>query len=368
MRHAKLQLDTKSDFELTFYIRRSRRSVTFEIRVDGLPPAKGAHQSPLSVGHKHVERGRLLLEGLANVLPAAFEPLRCAVSLELTLYSPVRCPPGDALNFLGGVADVLQRKDRRVAGYLGPLMQHALYHDDRQVRRVRFDQRAAPEFSYVVRVRAIGTQVLRLDFLPRRRNPAVARGRPIAKTAELCVAFANASEPQAYDSFLEWSVNNGAITKSAAHRIRLDAVRVQAAEIEVLTQANELRKAVRSILASKHVDQEALEVVTMARRRCAMHEALVITNGLLTPRCDPGAGDPALPLCAITRSLVGLFGSDLRARVRHCADERCGRLFIDLSQNHSRRWCDMSACGNRAKQKRHRSRMEQRNRAESSLP
>lgn len=41
-------------------------------------------------------------------------------------------------------------------------------------------------------------------------------------------------------------------------------------------------------------------------------------------------------------------------RVRECrGDDGCGWLFLDTSKNGSRRWCDMSTCGNRAKARRH---------------
>lgn len=42
-----------------------------------------------------------------------------------------------------------------------------------------------------------------------------------------------------------------------------------------------------------------------------------------------------------------------RARVRACANPECRWMFIDASRNGSRRWCDMAACGNRAKAQRH---------------
>ena len=42
------------------------------------------------------------------------------------------------------------------------------------------------------------------------------------------------------------------------------------------------------------------------------------------------------------------------ARVRRCADHRCGRVFQDETRNGGRRWCDMATCGNRAKAARHR--------------
>jgi predicted RNA-binding Zn ribbon-like protein len=42
------------------------------------------------------------------------------------------------------------------------------------------------------------------------------------------------------------------------------------------------------------------------------------------------------------------------AHLRNCNGDNCGWLFIDSSKNHSRRWCDMRDCGNRAKIRRHR--------------
>ena len=49
-----------------------------------------------------------------------------------------------------------------------------------------------------------------------------------------------------------------------------------------------------------------------------------------------------------------LAGADLGPAARRC--EGCGRLFLDGSRNHSRRWCDMQACGNRVKVRRYRAR------------
>ena len=39
--------------------------------------------------------------------------------------------------------------------------------------------------------------------------------------------------------------------------------------------------------------------------------------------------------------------------LHECAGEDCGWLFLDTSKNHSRRWCDMKSCGNRAKVGKH---------------
>ena len=48
------------------------------------------------------------------------------------------------------------------------------------------------------------------------------------------------------------------------------------------------------------------------------------------------------------------------ARVRRCADQRCGRVFLDETRNSARRWCDMATCGNRAKAARHRGKLQGR--------
>ena len=45
-------------------------------------------------------------------------------------------------------------------------------------------------------------------------------------------------------------------------------------------------------------------------------------------------------------------------RVRECSGDTCSWLFLDRSRNRSRRWCDMADCGNRAKARRHYSRLK----------
>jgi predicted RNA-binding Zn ribbon-like protein len=47
-----------------------------------------------------------------------------------------------------------------------------------------------------------------------------------------------------------------------------------------------------------------------------------------------------------------LVGPQLQ-RVHMCANPECGWLFLDNSKSGNRRWCSMSACGNRAKAHRH---------------
>ena len=55
----------------------------------------------------------------------------------------------------------------------------------------------------------------------------------------------------------------------------------------------------------------------------------------------------------IIKSAADLLVSPELKRVKQCADDACGWLFMDKSRNNSRRWCSMKDCGNRAKAHRH---------------
>jgi predicted RNA-binding Zn ribbon-like protein len=65
-----------------------------------------------------------------------------------------------------------------------------------------------------------------------------------------------------------------------------------------------------------------------------------------------GVSTPAL-LAPVLWSAAELLLSRKDRRIRQCANEKCRFLFIDESKNGTRRWCDMSSCGNRAKAHRH---------------
>jgi predicted RNA-binding Zn ribbon-like protein len=59
-------------------------------------------------------------------------------------------------------------------------------------------------------------------------------------------------------------------------------------------------------------------------------------------------GDLMLPLLEVVR---------LRDRLRICGNPYCRLVFLDLSKNRSRRWCDDGGCGNRDRVRRYRSRL-----------
>jgi predicted RNA-binding Zn ribbon-like protein len=74
----------------------------------------------------------------------------------------------------------------------------------------------------------------------------------------------------------------------------------------------------------------------------------------------PGGWDIGTPapsasvlLAPVLWSAADLLVGNQLGRVRQCANPDCGWLFLDNSKSGNRRWCSMSACGNRAKAHRH---------------
>jgi predicted RNA-binding Zn ribbon-like protein len=87
-----------------------------------------------------------------------------------------------------------------------------------------------------------------------------------------------------------------------------------------------------------------------ARQRVAPHE----DHYEWTWEVNPLTMD--LMLGPLARSAADLLVSADLERVRECAGDNCSWLFIDQTRNHSRVWCDMKSCGNRAKVRRFRQR------------
>ncbi len=60
-------------------------------------------------------------------------------------------------------------------------------------------------------------------------------------------------------------------------------------------------------------------------------------------------GNAGALLVALAREAVHLFGTEAVNHIRQCQSPTCTLYFIDTSRKGDRRWCSMSACGNKAK-------------------
>lgn len=87
-------------------------------------------------------------------------------------------------------------------------------------------------------------------------------------------------------------------------------------------------------------------VAALARQRIVHHGQSVAWQWT----DDAGIADRILG--PVARSAAEVLASADLGRVRRCAEPGCGWFFFDLTRNHTRRWCNMARCGNRAKARR----------------
>lgn len=186
----------------------------------------------------------------------------------------------------------------------------------------------------------------------------------------LCLDFTNTVSARGFDGasdrlmtysdLVEWSERVGAISGEMAAAL-LDQARLRPVEAEhVLQQAGELREALYRIFITQTEgvfpasgDLERLNAA-VGKAMCHLRLQPGQSCCVWTWESDMQALDQML--WPIVRSAADLLTTGDMSRVRQCAGDRCGWLFIDNSKNHSRRWCDMKECGNVAKVRRHRRR------------
>lgn len=188
-----------------------------------------------------------------------------------------------------------------------------------------------------------------------------------------------------YGSAVEWARRAEVLSETQAETLLARAHAHPAEEVEALGRIIALREAVYHIfsaVAHRRPPQPAdLERLNAELAEASTHLRLVAAVGPEAGEGIPGEGIPgeealteleAAPrfewtwdgvedhltslLWPVARAATTLLSSPELARVRECAGDPCGWVFLDLSKNASRRWCDMADCGNRAKARRYRAR------------
>ncbi len=163
-----------------------------------------------------------------------------------------------------------------------------------------------------------------------------------------------------YEDLLAWGEAAAALTAREARQLKAEAAGKPREAARVLSRATTLRERLHRLFAAvavgARVDPADLETLNAAYRGVLAHRQLVDAGEGIAWRWDD---TPALErvLWPVLLAAVDLATSDRLSRVRECGGERCGWLFLDETKNRSRRWCEMSVCGNRAKARRHYDRL-----------
>ncbi|WP_433496705.1 CGNR zinc finger domain-containing protein [Sphaerimonospora sp. CA-214678] len=92
--------------------------------------------------------------------------------------------------------------------------------------------------------------------------------------------------------------------------------------------------------------------------QAASHPSLTPVIGSGGNRRWSGTASGSHLLATVARDAIDLFTGALARRIRTCADEECGLIYVDTSRPGRRRWCSMEHCGNRHKVRALRARQD----------
>jgi predicted RNA-binding Zn ribbon-like protein len=175
------------------------------------------------------------------------------------------------------------------------------------------------------------------------------RARPISERVDLI---------NNYEDLIDWARQSTILTPGEGAGLTEQARRHPRAAAEALGEALTLREALYRIFSARAAGLPApagdLRTANRAVGRAMAKAGLVTSASGRFQWAWPGSA-PGLDRVTwwIARSAAELLTSRQLAAVRECAGYDCGWLFLDVTKNRSRRWCDMTTCGNRAKGRRH---------------
>jgi predicted RNA-binding Zn ribbon-like protein len=162
-----------------------------------------------------------------------------------------------------------------------------------------------------------------------------------------------------YAALVEWARGAGIVSGGVAAELRRHAEAHAREADRVVANARELRETLHALFSAVAEDKAPAPslLAALAGHLGAGYARarLVFQDGTL--QWAPGPVAALEDICReVARAAARLVGSGSLAHVRACAAEDCRWWFVDDTRNHSRRWCEMKTCGNRAKLRRFRAR------------
>jgi predicted RNA-binding Zn ribbon-like protein len=161
-----------------------------------------------------------------------------------------------------------------------------------------------------------------------------------------------------YEDLVSWALDYSLLSSDEFRHLIDDAHRLPAEATKALQNAIALREAIYRIFSAIAHDSQP-EGEDLKVLKGIWEQAISVGEIVPQERGYAWAWDkqpPALEklLWPVAGATMDLLLVKSLSQVGQCADDRgCGLLFIDTSRNHSRQWCSMDSCGNRAKAQRH---------------
>lgn len=184
---------------------------------------------------------------------------------------------------------------------------------------------------------------------------------------DLCLAYANTRFWRGRETPTEtlhtlgdlfgWLQTSAGINPRALRKLAARSCAEPAGAARLLGSATILREAQYRIFGAlatdRPVPQKAFAVLQQALAAAPVRNRLVSSASGYAWEIESSLTSVTDLLAPVLWSAGDLIAGGARHRIRRCANDACLWLFLDESKNASRRWCDMAACGNRAKARRH---------------
>lgn len=180
-------------------------------------------------------------------------------------------------------------------------------------------------------------------------------GTPKFRTGDVLTTVFTGTLTERHGDTVEWIPTPDRLLDWLA----VNALAVERCSEDELAKAQQLREAIHitghAAATGKPLPTTAVKTINDAARNGQACTQLT-PNGERTWRLGKsGHGTVEDALSVIANDAIDVLRSTNRDRLSLCASPTCQEMFIDNSQSHTRRWCDMNICGNRHKKARHRS-------------
>jgi predicted RNA-binding Zn ribbon-like protein len=166
---------------------------------------------------------------------------------------------------------------------------------------------------------------------------------------------------RSYEDLLDWSRQAGLLALEEKEGLFRQATLDPEGARETLSRAIALREAIHRLIsahiAGESQDENDLSALNRELSIALSHLRVMPADDAYTWRWDRSEYQGKTPLDSllwpVAQSAAELLTSENLGRVKLCAGEGCGWIFLDESRNSSRRWCDSRDCGNRERVRRH---------------
>jgi len=166
---------------------------------------------------------------------------------------------------------------------------------------------------------------------------------------------------RSYEDLLDWGRQAGLLapqeTEDLFRQAALDPEGAQEALSRALDLREEIHRVISRAIAGESQDESDLSALNRELSIALSHLRVMPADGAYGWGWDRSGGDGGArldsPLWPVAQSAAELLTSPKLGRVKLCAGEGCGWVFLDESRNGSRRWCDSRDCGNRERVRRY---------------